>query len=153
MTTNYVNTFIAVSPDTTATAGVRPKLATAAAEHLRLLLSKPYGYTSDELLFAAHAARAEIPAEQRPGAWMDFVAKPRACLRASALVKQYGWGLHHDERGGVAAFGLETDDYLRLSADKGLKQTLGMRSRRVDASTIASGIASLARRTSKGITE
>jgi Family of unknown function (DUF6157) len=133
MTTNYINTFIAVSPDTNASSGVHPKPGTAADEHLQLLQSKPYGYTSDELLFAVHADRAdraELPADHRADAWAEFVAKPRACLRASALVKQYGWGLHHDEQGHVAAFGTETDDYQRLKADARLKQTQGMRSKR-----------------------
>jgi Family of unknown function (DUF6157) len=130
MTTNYINTFIAVSPDTIVSSGVHPTPGTAAAEHLRLIQSKPYGYTSDELLFAAHADRTEIPDKHRADALLEFIAKPRACLRASALVKQYGWGLHHNEQSRVAALGIETADYKRLKAEDGLKQTQGMRSKR-----------------------
>jgi hypothetical protein len=130
MTTNYINTFIAVSPDTTASGGIYPKAGTAAAEHLRLVLSKPYGHTSDELIFAVHAVRVEIPEQDRARAWVEFTMKPRACLRASALVKQYGWGLHHNEEAKVAAFGFGSDDYQRLKANLDLKQTQGMRSKR-----------------------
>lgn len=130
MTTNYTNCFIAVSPDSSATSGDEPKQGTIADEQLRLLREAPYERTSDELMFEVYAARSGIPDEERANAWTAFQAKPTACLRASALVKSYGWGIHHDADAKVAAFAVGSDDYLRLAADPALKQTKGMRSKR-----------------------
>lgn len=130
MTTNYTNCFIAVSPDTFATGGDEPKPGTIAAEHLRLLREAPYERTSDELMFEVFAARNEIPDNARSNEWAAFQAKPMACLRASALVKSYGWGIHHDADAKVAAFAVGSEEYQRLAADPSLKQTRGMRSKR-----------------------
>lgn len=130
MTTNYVGTFITVSPDTRADAGAEPKIGTIAAEQLALLLSDPYRFTSDELLFAVHAGRLGLSDEEKPAEWVRFFSKPKACLRASALVKQYGWGLHHDHDSKVAAYAVETEDYRHLSKAPDLKQVVGIRSKR-----------------------
>lgn len=51
----------------------------------------------------------------------------QACLRASPLVKQFGWGLHHDEAGRVAAYGVETEEYRKLATRADLKIVTGMR--------------------------
>ncbi len=130
MTTNYTNCFIAVSPDTMAMVGAEPKPGTIAAEHLRLLREAPYARTSDELMFEVYAARNSIPEADRAMEWAAFQAKPMACLRASALVKSCGWGIHHDSHAKVAAFGVETDEYERLAARADLKHTSGMRRKR-----------------------
>ncbi len=130
MTTNYENTFIAVSPDTKALVGTDPKAGTIASEQLSLLHKQPYGYTSDELLFAVHAERNGVQQQDWSSELELFVSKPRACLRASSLVKQYGWGLHHDTNAKVAAYGVGTDDYRRLLTQSDLKQTVGMRTKR-----------------------
>lgn len=130
MTTNYTDAFIAVSPDCPAAAGAEPKSGTVAALQLALLREQPYGYTSDDLLFEVHARRNGVSDAERTAERLVFFAKPRACLRASPLVRSYGWGLHHDAHGRVAAHAFETHAYDRLTADPGLKQTRGMRSRR-----------------------
>lgn len=80
-----------------------------------------YALTSDDLLHAAHLAR---------GGGKDratFFAKPQACLRASPLVKQFGWGVHHDGEGRIALVAMESEDYARLLADPAVKKTPGMR--------------------------
>ena len=130
MTTNYTNTFIAVSPDTHATEGSAPKPGTVAAAMLEAMLERPYAMTSDELLFAVEAERKAIPDQMREAAWAAFAARPMACLRASALVKTYGWGLHHDENAKVAAYSMGTEAYRKYASDGDLKQVSGMRSRR-----------------------
>lgn len=130
MTTNYTEAFIAVSPDCPAAAGVQPKPGTIAALQLALLREKPYGYTSDDLLFEVYARRNDVPDAERTAERRAFFAKPRACLRASPLVRSHGWGLHHDAHSRVAAHAIETDAYGRLTAASGLKQTCGMRSKR-----------------------
>jgi hypothetical protein len=45
-------------------------------------------------------------------------------------VKQYGWGLHHDKDGRVAAYGVETEEYRAFLSNSGLKIVPGMRNRR-----------------------
>lgn len=130
MTTNYKNTFIAVAPDSAATCGATPKPDSVAAMQLDLLLRHPYGLTSDELLFEVYARRSGIARADWDDKCAAFLAKPRACLRASPLVKQQGWGLHHDEDGRVAAYGVNTAEYGKHASDPKLKQVNGMRSRR-----------------------
>lgn len=129
--TNYADAFIAVSPDSSATAGdTSPKPGTVAAMQLELLQAKPYGLTSDDLLFEVHAKRADIATADRTAARARFFSKPQACLRASPLVKKHGWGIHHDAQGRVAAVGVESAEYAKLRARTDLKQTIGMRSAR-----------------------
>lgn len=70
---------------------------------------------SDELLFEVHARRKGVPAPDRAAEREVFFAKAQACLRASPLVKQYGWGLHHDAEGKVAAYGVGRAEYDELS--------------------------------------
>ena len=53
-----------------------------------------------------------------------------ACLRASALVKTCGWGLHHDANAKVAACSVGTEAYREFASDGDLQQVNGMRSRR-----------------------
>jgi len=130
-TTNYADTFIAVSADCPAAAGEAPaKPGSVAALQLELLQAQPYGLTSDELLFEVHARRHGIAADDRAAARAAFFAKPKACLRASPLVKKHGWGLHHDGEGRVAAYRRESDAYRELSLRTDLKQVAGMRSAR-----------------------
>jgi len=129
--TNYADTFIAVSPDSPVTAGDKaPKPGSVAAMQLELLQAQPYGLTSDDLLFEVHARRNEVAAADRAAARTAFFSKPQACLRASPLVKKHGWGIHHDAQGRVATVAVESDDYARLRARTDLKQTIGMRSSR-----------------------
>jgi hypothetical protein len=131
VTTNYHDGFITVAPDSLATQANRdPRSGTVAARQLELLLGSRYSFTSDELLFAVHAERNAISAGQIDGERSQFEAKPKACLRASPLVKTHGWGLHHDTQGRVAAIALEDPAYARFAADPYLKVVAGMRSRR-----------------------
>lgn len=129
--TNYCNAFITVSPDSTATNGREPEKAGSVAQiQYALLRERPYHFTSDDLLFEIHARRKQIAAADHQRERAAFFAKPQACLRASPLVKQYGWGLHHDENGKVALHGVETANYRRLSSQESLKIVSGLRSRK-----------------------
>lgn len=131
MTTNYAETFITVSPDNLATTGqIPPKAGSVAQIQHQLLSEQPYRYTSDDLLFEVHAVRNDIAPDERVQARVAFFAKPQACLRASPLVKQYGWGIHHDAESKIAAVAVETDAYREFSTRKGLKIVAGMRSQR-----------------------
>lgn len=128
-TTNSPATFITIAPDSVATTGIVPsKPDSIAGRHYAFLHDKPYEMTSDDLLFAVHADRANLPvtAENRAA----FFANPKACLRASPLPKQFGWGIHHDGQGRIAIYAVGTDDYARLSSDDHVKVTPAMRTKR-----------------------
>jgi hypothetical protein len=122
--TNYRDTLVTVSADCPVATGTIPEKqgTIAAVEHT--LLAEPYAMTSDDLLFATHRARG---GDESRG---DFFARPHACLRASPLVKKFGWGVHHDSEGRIALVGAETAEYHRLLDDPTVAKTPGMRSKR-----------------------
>lgn len=132
-TTNYFRTFIAVAEDCPVEAGVEPPVKaepTIAELHFELITAEPYARTSDDVLFETHVRRAGIPDADRDAARAAFFGRSQACLRSSPLGKRYGWGLHHDERGRVAAYPRESDEYAQLAADPALTHLRAMRSRR-----------------------
>jgi hypothetical protein len=123
-TTNYRDTLVTASPDCPVTAGTVPEKRGSVAAVQHALLAKPYAMTSDDLLFETHRARGGEKTRN------EFFARPQACLRASPLVKLFGWGIHHDAEGRIAAYGMESAEYRRLLDDPAVKKTPGMRSRR-----------------------
>jgi hypothetical protein len=131
MTTNYFQTFITASSDSKAEVGTVPaKVGGIASLQYTLLIEQPYTFTSDDLLFEVHVQRNGITDADRDVERAAFFSKAQACLRASPLVKQYGWGLHHDQDGKVAAVALETGAYRALCQRPDIKSVPGIRSRR-----------------------
>lgn len=137
-TTNYRNTFIQVSEDCPVQSGVIPpfragKPTVAGLQHA-MIFSKPYAYTSDQVIFATSAAgralNASAPKEVRQQEFEMFFSKGQACMRASALGKQFGWGVHADAIGRIAIYPVECDTYHKLSNDQQIKQLRAMRSKR-----------------------
>ena len=135
---NYVNTFIAVAPDTPATAGTLPprrngKKSIAQLEY-ELISDKPYTLTQEDVQFAVHVRRQGISASKlkakRAKLWSEFFSKPMACMRASPLPKLYGWGLHFDDEGKVALVAMESPEYKRLLKNSAIRQLSAMRSKR-----------------------
>lgn len=88
-----------------------------------MLLSNPYKYTSDDVLYAANGERRDISRE-------EFFSKGQPCFRSSPLTKRYGWGIHSNEKGKIAIYPLESAEYLNYSQDSNLKQLKAMRSKR-----------------------
>lgn len=133
-TTNYFQTFICVADDCAAAAGEVPpdggEKPTVARLQYDMVIGHPYAYTSDDVLFAVHAARHGIPESDMAEQRQAFFAKSQACLRSSPLAKRYGWGIHFDEAGKIALYGRETADYQQRAADPNLKQLKAMRSKR-----------------------
>lgn len=136
-TTNETGAFVRVAPDCPATvAQIPPQRATAptvAQLQYEILIDAPYRYTSDDVLFLVHAARAGFDlddVEETAAARAEFFGTPQACFRASPLTKRYGWGLHHDDQSRLALVPLGSDRYAELAADAELKQLEAMRSRR-----------------------
>jgi hypothetical protein len=134
-TTNYHNTFIEVAEDcSTGTAEVPPhregKPVTVARLHFDLVAEMPYRHTSDDVIFATHAARNGIPDADLAAERERFFAKGQPCLRASPLAKRYGWGIHHDAEGRVALVPAGSEEYDRLAAEPGIAHLKAMRSKR-----------------------
>jgi hypothetical protein len=133
-TTNYYNTFIEVAEDCPATiATVPPQKGegkTAAGIQFALINAKAYQYTSDDVLFQVHAAKNKISSKDFPSERERFFSKGQPCFRASPLAKRYGWGIHSNEEGKIALYAVESDEYRKLAADKSLKHTKAMRTKR-----------------------
>lgn len=129
-TTNYFSTLIMPSPDCLAAKGLVPtKPGTVAALQHQMLADTPFAMTSDDLLWAVDCVRkGRDPADRDMRA--GFFAKPMACLRASPLVKTYGWALHHDADGRVALVDPGSSAFAVLLEDADLTRLAGMRSAR-----------------------
>lgn len=139
----YRDTFISVADDCRASTGEAPpqrgaKPTVAALQHA-MLTTRPGHYTQEEVLLASSPqirarddvdALEQLPEEELQRLLEEYFAQPRACLRASALGKTYGWGLHYDDQGRITAYPVGSDEYDRLSQDTSLAQLKAMRSRR-----------------------
>ena len=133
-TTNYFNTLIEIAEDCEATSGqvppVRGDKKSIANLQFEMISEQPYEFTSDDVLFSVFATRKEIPAND----WNEqrdlFFSKGQACLRASPLTKQYGWGVHSNAEGKIALYGVESTEYQRLVADEAVVKKKAMRSKK-----------------------
>ena len=134
------NTFVKVAPDCPVTAAVVPVAKGAAPsvavlQH-ELLTSRPYALTLEDLIFEVHVRRAGLSSAEarvQAAAIRDrLFARPQACMRASPLPKRYGWGVHHDGRGRLALFAMESQEYQRFAEGKveGVKVVAALRGRR-----------------------
>lgn len=134
MGVNYQQTFITVAQDCPVDRGTapphNPERPSVAAEQHRLISTRAYRLTSEDVLFEVHADRQDIAAADRAGARAAYFAVPRACLRASPLGKRYGWGIHCDEEGRLALYGVESAEYAALIADPAVSVIGAMRSSR-----------------------
>lgn len=129
--TNYRDTLILPSPDCAAADASRPERqgSIAQMQHERLTCA-PYALTSDNLLFGIYAVRRNIAEGERDAARQAFFSKGQACLRASPLVKSYGWALHHDTEERVALIDPAGSRFSELMARDDVKKLAGLRSRR-----------------------
>lgn len=135
---NYRDTFIAIAPDSPVTRGEVPPLrsgrATVARLQFEMIHECPYSYTSEDVLFATSAEGRSLDdgldEDERRRLQLAFFDKPRACLRASPLAKQFGWGLHFNSDARVGAYGVDSDEYQKLLADPALRHLTAMRTRR-----------------------
>jgi Family of unknown function (DUF6157) len=135
----YTNTFIQVAPDSPAISAIVPEAKgeskTVAALEFELLSDHPYTFSNEELIFEVHVRRLGLSEadvqERRQKLWDELFSKSHACMRASALTKRYGWGVHYDERGKMALCPLGSDEYTTFARDTdGLKLLVAMRSKR-----------------------
>ncbi|APY12143.1 hypothetical protein BWZ22_13315 [Seonamhaeicola sp. S2-3] len=132
-TTNYFDTFIEVAEDTKADCGTKPpaKAKKSIAEmQYELIMRNPYKYTSDDILFQVFADKNDLTKAEYKQAREQFFSKGQPCLRASALTKTYGFGVHCDSNGKIAIYGVETPEYEEFINDRNLKKVKAMRSKR-----------------------
>ena len=132
------NQFIEIAPDCPLKQAIVPPKKgvkqTVATIEYELLSKKPYAYTLQELKFATYVQQKQIPPlelkTQRRQIMQEFLAKPYACMRASPLTKQYGWGAHYNAEGKIAIYAVGSKDYVRLLQDESIKKYFAMRSKR-----------------------
>lgn len=133
----YTNTFIAVAEDCRATTGeVPPERAgnpSVASIQYAMLVATPARLTQEDVQFASAPGvrgRLDLSEVELERLRQDYFAQPRACLRASPLPKQYGWGLHYDAQGRITLHAVDSADYGRLRHDPSITQLRAMRSNR-----------------------
>lgn len=130
-TTNYYNTFIEVSEDcpisTAEIPPVKGENQSVANIQFDMMSRHPYKFTSDDVVFQVFATKNNVGKSGRE----EFFSKGQACLRASPLVKRYGWGVHCDAEGKVAIYGIGSAEYEQYLKRKELTHVKGMRSKRV----------------------
>src|SRR5699024_9649981 len=104
---------------------------TIAAIEYDLISRHPYRFTSDDVLFRVHAERHTIRKSEYTSEREKLVSKGRVCLRTSPLTKIYGVGIHADEEGKVALYGMETEEYQAFLEDDSVKKIKAMRNARL----------------------
>lgn len=137
---SYTNTFIHISADCPAESSVVPVSGrakrTAYEIEYELLANNPYKFTEKQLIYEIHIRHKHLPEEHvnnhAEEIWAELFKKPHPCLRASQLPKKFGWGIHYDENGRIAIFGMESEEYLAFTTSGEDKPVLlpAMRSRR-----------------------
>ena len=131
-TTNYVNTLIAVSPDTKAVAATTPPTGKASIAEMQFAMMHGHDYelTSDDVIFTVFADRNGVVAKDRAAARDQFFSKGQPCLRTSPLAKSYGWGIYADAKGRVALVPMESSEYANLIADEATVKRAAMKASR-----------------------
>ena len=72
-----------------------------------LLTNSPYALDHKALTYAVHKSQKGAAALSVA----DFHSKGQPCMRASALTKRYGWGVHYNADGKIAIYPAGSDEY------------------------------------------
>lgn len=116
---DYVNTFIAVAPDTSGETSVpqpRGGRSTVASATFEMVGEAPYEHTSGDVIFTVRADRQGIALSDRGAECEKFYSVGRPCLRASDLGERFGRGIHADEQGRLAIDSAGSPEYQALEA-------------------------------------
>jgi hypothetical protein len=129
--TNYFNTLILPSPDCRAdTACVPVKPGSVGRMQYEMLNDNPIELTSDDLIVAVQCRRKDIPESEWDDFRAEYFSRGQACLRASPLVKSFGWALYHDAEGRVMLVDPASAEFARLESDPEVAKIAGMRNKR-----------------------
>lgn len=93
-----------------------------------LLAKNPYKFTSDDVLFQVFADRNDLTEAEYEQARKQFFSKGQPCFRASPLTKTYGFGIHSNDQGKMAIYGMETLEYEKFITNEHLKLVKAMKS-------------------------
>lgn len=129
--TNYFDTFIEVAEDTKADFATIPptkEKKTVAEMQYELIAKNPYKFSSDDIFFQVFADRNDLTKAEYEKARKQFFSKGQPCFRTSPLTKTYGFGVHNDNNGKVALYGVETEEYQKILADTKIKKVKAMKS-------------------------
>ncbi|MDQ0882141.1 DUF6157 family protein [Peribacillus sp. V2I11] len=131
---SYKNTLITISEDSRVTSARVPvikneKPTIAYIEH-DLINNDPYKFTQDDVQFKTYLIKNQIEEENADELREQFFSKPKACFRASPLVKNYGWGIHYNNQGKIAIYDVKSDMYNQLLNQVDITKLKGMRSKR-----------------------
>lgn len=130
----YRNTFVRLAADCPEQEGIEPPCRGGKKPvhliHLELLQAKPYHFTHHDLIAEGELRREPATGETKQEILTRLKSKPLPCLRTSALPKRYGWGIHFDVAGRVAAIPAGSAEYEKLASDPAIDQVLAMRSKR-----------------------
>lgn len=83
------------------------------------------------MLFRVFADRNNLDTKMYQQEREKFFSKGQACFRASPLTKRYGFGVHSDDEGKIALYGIETKEYAKFVKDKTVKKVRAMRSKKI----------------------
>ncbi len=131
---NYYDTFIEVAEDCPASAAEvpasKPESPSVPALQFEMISGGPYRYTQADVLFQVFAKRQSIPRSAWTAERKTFFSKGQPCLRASALGKRYGWGIHCNAQGKLALFAVESKEYKAFSRSKAVTHLKALRTKR-----------------------
>lgn len=135
---SYLNTFIKVSDDCPVHNSEIPvskgDKKFAHVLQYELLTSNPYTYGHEELIYEVFVRHKQIPEAtiitDAERIRMELFSKDHPCLRASALIKRYGFGAHYNDQGKIAIYPMESREYNMFLKNKSITCLAGMRSKR-----------------------
>lgn len=135
---SYTNTFIQVSEDCPVRRGeipvVRNEKVPAHLIQYQLLTNQPYQFDHKGLIYAVFIKQKgisqDVLATDAEKIKAELFSKGHPCLRASALVKRYGFGAHYNGEGKIALYPAESAAYQAFLQDPSVKVLNGMKSKR-----------------------
>lgn len=131
---SYKDTFITISEDSGVHSAIIPlprnNKPTIASIEYALISNNPYKYIQEDVQFQTYLIKNEIISDQLDEIREEFFQKPKACFRASPLVKKYGWGIHYDDEGKLAIYAVNSEAYERFLISDHITLLKGMRSKR-----------------------
>lgn len=134
---SYINAFVRVSEDCPVTESEIPiAKGDKKPAHLiqyELLIDSPYTYDHEGLIYEVFIRHKAIPVTSKPDSKRikeELFSKGHPCMRASALVKRYGFGAHYNQDGKIAIYPMESNEYEAFASDRDVKQLPGMKTKR-----------------------